>query len=203
MNAEKLLAEFRTAGFTTCEFGLNSSHSGNMSVRLADNMLITQALAMLGRLDKDSLTLAPLAGEIDPKLNASKEALTHRSIYARTGADAIVHTHPPAAITLSLLYDEIIPADADGAYHFPKVEVVQPDYLQGPEAVAEVIAAPFASSKLVLARGHGAFAAEESLERAVQYSCILETSARIILNLLSLGKDPSLFQKDYFGKWTQ
>jgi L-fuculose-phosphate aldolase len=203
MNAEKLLAEFRTAGFTTCEFGLNSSHSGNMSVRLGDNMLITQALAMLGRLDKDSLTLVPLAGDIDPKLNASKESFTHRAIYARTGANAIVHTHPPAAITLSLLYDEIVPVDADGAYHFPKVKVVEPNYLEGPEAIAKGIAAPFARANLVLARAHGAFVAEKTLEMAVQYSCILETSARIILNLLSLGKDPGPFQKDYFGKWTQ
>jgi len=201
MNAEELLTEFRTAGFTTCEFGLNSSHSGNLSVRLGDNMIITQALAMLGRLGRESLAAVPLAGDIDPKLNASKESLTHRAIYARTEANAIVHTHPPAAITLSLLYDAIIPADADGAYHFPKVDVVCPDYLKGPQAVAEVIAAPFQHVNMVLARGHGLFVAQETLERAVQFSCVLETSARIILNLLSLGQDPTRFQKDYFGKW--
>jgi len=201
MNAEELLVEFRTAGFTTCEFGLNSSHSGNLSVRLDDTMIITQALAMLGRLGRESLTAVPLTGDIDPKLNASKESLTHRVIYAQTGANAIVHTHPPAAITLSLLYDAIVPADADGAYHFPKVEVVAPDYLKGPQAVAEVIAAPFQHANMALSRGHGLFVAEETLERAVQFSCVLETSARIILNLLSIGKDPKVFQKDYFGKW--
>lgn len=201
MNAEELLAEFRTAGFMTCEFGLNSSHSGNLSVRFGENMIITQALAMLGRLNRDSLAAVPLEGDIDPKLNASKESLTHRAIYKRSTANAIVHTHPPAAITLSLLYDEIVPVDADGAYHFSKVAVVTPDYLKGPEAVAEVIAEPLATANVVLARGHGTFAAEETLERAIQFSCILETSARIILNLLMLDKNPKQFQKDYFGKW--
>lgn len=203
MNAEELLAKFRTAGFMTCEYGLNTSHSGNLSVRLGDVMIITQALAMLGRLSKESLTAVPLEGEIDPKLNASKESLTHRAIYAHTNANAIVHTHPAAAITLSLICDSIVPVDADGAYHFPKVDMVSPDYLKGPEAVAEIIATPFQKTNMVLSRGHGLFVAEESLERAVQFSCVLETSARIILNLLSLGKDPRAFEKDYFGKWNR
>jgi L-fuculose-phosphate aldolase len=202
MNAEELLSKFRMVGYSTCEFGLNSSHSGNLSVRIGGSMIITKALAMLGRINEHSLVEVPLDGDIDPGLNASKESYTHRAIYARRNAAAIVHTHPPAAITLSLLCDFIVPVDADGAYHFPKVGVVSPDYLLGPEAVAEVIAAPFENANMVLSRGHGLFVAEESLERALQYSCTVETSARIILNLLALGKEPHQFQKDYFGKWS-
>jgi L-fuculose-phosphate aldolase len=201
MIASRILEEIQAVGRMTCKFGLNSSHSGNLSVRVGDRVVITKALAMLGRLDEHALAEVPLKGAIDSALNASKESLTHRAIYERCKAKAIVHTHPPAAITLSLLYDSIAPVDADGAYHFPKVDVVAPNYLEGPEAVAEVIGTPFATANMALSRGHGLFVAEESLGRALQFSCVVETSARIICNLLAMGKDPRDFEKDYFGKW--
>jgi L-fuculose-phosphate aldolase len=199
--SRELLEDFRLVGRFTCEMGLNSSHSGNLSVRRDDRMIITCTLAMLGNLNEDDLVEVPLKGEVDPGFQASKEVITHRAIYDRTDARAIVHTHPINATTLSLLFGAIVPIDIDGAYHFPRVDVVAPDHTKSPEAVAEVVAGALEGTSIVLSRGHGAFAAEESLQRALQFSCVLESSARIIYRLMTLGKDPSVFEKDYFGKW--
>lgn len=197
----EIVEDFRLIGRLTLEMGLNSSHSGNLSVRLGDGLIITRTLSMLGNLDENDLVEVSLEGPIEPGGRASKEAVTHRSIYARTGARAIVHTHLVTATMLSLISDEIVPVDADGAYYFPRVAVVTPDHTSSPEAVAEVIARGFADAKIVLSRGHGAFAAEQSLERALQYCSILENSARIIYQLMTLGMDTRRFEKDYFGKW--
>jgi ribulose-5-phosphate 4-epimerase/fuculose-1-phosphate aldolase len=112
-----------------------------------------------------------------------------------------VHTHPAVANTLSLLFGEIVPIDIEGAYHFARVDVVAPDHAGSPEAVADVIAGALHGSSIVLSRGHGAFAAEESLQRALHYSCVLESSSRIIYHMMTLGKDPRAFEKDYFDKW--
>ncbi len=188
-------------GRLTCQMGLNGSHSGNLSVRRGQRMVITRTFTMLGNLNEDDLVEVPLEGEIDPELRASKESATHRAIYARTGAQVIVHTHPPVATTLSLLWEKIVPIDVEGAYYFPRVDVVAPDYSGSPEAVADIIAGAFQGSSIVLSRGHGAFAAGESLQEALHYSCVLESSSRIIYHMMTLGKDPRAFEKDYFGKW--
>ncbi len=201
--SKKLLEEFRLVGRSTCEVGLNSSHSGNLSVRRGDKMVITATLSMLGNLRDHDLVEIPLKGEIDPESRASKEAISHRAIYAHTDALAIVHTHPITAITLSLISEAVVPIDIDGAYHFPHVRVVAPDHTKEPEGVAEEVARGLADAHIVLSRGHGAFAACESLDRALHFSCILESSAQIIFKVMTLGQNPRSFEKDYFGKWKE
>lgn len=203
MQTKKLLDEFRLVGRSTCEMGLNSSHSGNLSVRRDGRMVITATLSMLGDLREKDLIEVPLDVEIDPEARASKESITHRAIYAHTDARAIVHTHPITAITLSLISEAVVPVDIDGAYHFPHVRVVAPDHTKEPEAAAEDVARALADASIVLSRGHGAFAACESLDRALHFSCVLESSAQIIYNLMAIGEDPRSFEKDHFGKWRE
>lgn len=199
--AKKILEEFQLIGRLTCEMGLNSSHSGNLSVRTGDSVIITRSLSMLANLGPTDLVEAPVTGNIDFELPASKETETHRAIYTHSDARAIAHAHPITATALSLFLDEIAPVDIDGAYHFPRVDVVEADHTDTPEVVADVIAKGLGDSSIVLSRGHGSFAIGESLDEALHFSCVLESSAQIIHKLLAVGKDPQTFQKDYFGKW--
>ncbi|MHB8868942.1 MAG: class II aldolase/adducin family protein, partial [Thermoleophilia bacterium] len=89
-----------------------SSHAGNMSVRVGDRLVITRRGSMLGRLQPEDLIETGIDRDDSGIALASSEIVVHRAVYQRTAAQAILHTHPPHGIVLSLEQDEIIPVDS-------------------------------------------------------------------------------------------
>ena len=91
---------------------------------------------------------------------------------------AIVHAHPQAAIAASLVMDRIIPEDSEGVMFCPEIPVV--GGAPGSQEVADNVAAALARGKLVIARGHGTFAAGKNLDEAYQLTSLAEHSCRVI-----------------------
>ena len=114
----------------------------------------------------------------DPAPLASTETPTHSAIYGCTQAQAILHTHPPHGVVLSLDQDEIVALDAEGAHLFEKVPVVVAERTVGSEEMAQVISAALVDHRLCMLRGHGLFAAGGDLEEAYRLSSAFEAAAR-------------------------
>lgn len=70
---------------------------------------------------------------------ASNEIGVHRAIHRETSAFAVVHTHSPYAIALSLAKDEIVPVDSEDSYLLHKVPVVATELTAGSKEVAELL----------------------------------------------------------------
>jgi L-fuculose-phosphate aldolase len=118
----------------------------------------------------------PLAGEVPD--GASSEYRVHRQVYTKTGHLAIVHAHPPVAIALSLVRDEIKPEDSEGIMFCPVITVVSGE--PGSQELADTVASALVSSKLVIARGHGTFAAGKTLDEAYLYTSLAEHACRVL-----------------------
>jgi L-fuculose-phosphate aldolase len=98
-------------------------------------------------------------------------------------AFAIVHAHPLAATTLSLVADSINPLDSEGSLILGgSVPVLAPAQTIASEEAAEMLAAMVAAGgKCAMIRGHGSFALAATLAEALELTVCLERSARIIL----------------------
>lgn len=161
--------------------GLNSSHSGNMSVRVGDRIFITRRGCMLADLKEGDVVETGLREDDSHITLASTEIKIHRAIYLNTSALAVVHAHPPCAVALSLEEDEIIPVDTEGIYYFKRVPVLGADLTVGSDEVAEKLPPLLQNYKVAVVRGHGSFAVGQMLEEAFQWTSSLEASCKVLL----------------------
>ncbi len=171
--------------------GLIASHSGNLSVKRGNEILITRRGSMLGNLTKEDIVSVLL--KADKVEAASRELVVHRAIYQATSALACVHAHPPYAIALSLIENEIIPIDEEGAFYLPRVPILAIEDTIGSEVVASQLAKLFNGNKIAMIKGHGSFAIGETLEEAYLKTSSLEHSSQIIHLVKTVS--PSLYHQ--------
>lgn len=171
--------------------GLIASHSGNLSVKRGNEILITRRGSMLGNLTKEGIVSVPLIA--DKVEAASRELVVHRAIYQATSALACVHAHPPYAIALSLIENEIIPIDEEGAFYLSRVPILAIEDTIGSEVVASQLAKLFNGNKIAMIKGHGSFAIGETLEEAYLKTSSLEHSSQIIHLVKTVS--PSLYHQ--------
>lgn len=182
-----MLSQFQTIGHDLFLRGLVSSHSGNISVRLGDRLIITRRGSMLGHLTQKDLVETGVERNDRNTPAASLELAVHRAIYRATQAQAVLHAHPPHAVATSLIENAIVPLDAEGSYYLEEVPVIGSRVTPFSRELAEEIAQAAKSYKVVLVKGHGSFAMGQLLEEAYQWTSVLEESCRILwlLKLLS------------------
>ena len=175
-----LLRVFQSVGRDLFVQGLNSSHSGNLSIRDRDIVWITRRGAPLGRLKGDDIVGVPVQGSEEAP-QASSELPSHLATYRSGVAGAVLHAHPPAAIALSLSRDAIEPVDLEGRYHMPRVDVV---VLQGPydpHRLAIPVGEALQRARVAVIREHGTFSWGADLWEALHWTSSLEHSCRILL----------------------
>jgi len=154
--------------------GLVTANSGNASVRSGDGFLVKRSGAYLD--NPGPLVPVPLEGAVPPE--ASRESLVHRTIYRLTLHRAVLHTHPPHVVALSFGLDEIIPADPEGLLLCPEIPVVDGD--PGSLILGDRVAHALQHGKIVIARGHGTFAAGKDLEEAYLVTSAAEHTCKIL-----------------------
>jgi L-fuculose-phosphate aldolase len=156
-----------------------SSHGGNMSILQDESILITRRGAMLGRLvPGDIVATTMMSCESDQ--TCSRELIVHRAVYAATGALAIVHAHPVHTIFRSLVDDVIEPLDSEAKLVLGTVPVLSAKETIGSSEVAGLLADALKESPVAVIRGHGPFAAGDTLEDAFYAVSALEVSCRIL-----------------------
>jgi len=193
-----MLEQFSRFGRELFLQGVNSSHSGNMSVRAGDRIFITRRGSMLANLREGDIIETGLREDDSHITLASTEIKIHRAIYLQTSALAIVHAHPPFAIALSMDSDEIVPIDTEGVYYFKTIPVIGAGLTVGSDEVAEKLPPLLQNYKAAMLRGHGSFAVGQMLEEAFQWTSSLEASCKTLyLHRLLSPRD----RKEGEGKW--
>lgn len=167
--------------------GLVSSHSGNLSIRLGNRLIITRRGCRLGNLEEDDLIETGISKNDRYTPKASTELPVHRLIYQTTPALAIVHAHPPHTVALSLTENEVVPNCVEGLATLGRIPVIgwNTDVKAG--GLADIIAETLKKNKIVIVHGHGSFAIGQLLEEAHDYTTTLEESCHVICLLRSLG----------------
>src|SRR3990172_8233780 len=137
---ERIFEQFRAIGRDLYVAGMISSHGGNLSVRLGDQVVIKRRGAMLGNLKPHDLGETRLDKNDSGVALASTELLVHRTVYMSTPALAICHCHPRTAIAFSLSRDELVPIDNEASYLLKKIPVVSEEFASGTPEMANKVA---------------------------------------------------------------
>ena len=200
---EHTFKSFQRVGKALALRGLNTSHSGNISIRSGGKIIIKKRSAMLGWLEPDDLVECDLETEDCFCLLASTELGVHRAIYSQTDAMAIVHAHSPYSTVISLVEDELTCIDAEGLFMYKKIPIVELDIPAGPADAAEHVPPYLKNYPAVIVRSHGVFAKGNTLEDALQNVTGVEQSAMIRYLTMQTGKP---LKRDYaaekkLSKW--
>ena len=164
--------------FLLRKYGYNDSHSGNASFRDQDTVWITPSGACADTLQAKDLVSCSLQGHSGD--SASLDARLHLEVYRQNpGARALLHSHAPHTIAITMDGEDFVPQDFEGNLYFPKVPVHTIPYAEYVEKSPEIIAGALREHCITVTRGHGVYACGESLDLAYKWTCSLEHSAKI------------------------
>ncbi|MGW4227308.1 class II aldolase/adducin family protein [Streptomyces bauhiniae] len=185
--------ELVTTARRTVADGLVVGTSGNVSVRVADTVLVTPSGVPYDRLTPADVTGVDLSGrQVLGTLVPTSELPLHLAVYRTTEARAIVHTHAVHATAVSTLVTEL-PAIhyMTGALGGP-VRVAPYAPYGTPELAAHALRALQDRSGCLL-RNHGTLTYGDTLDRAYDRTAQLEWMCRVWLTASSVpGLSPSL-----------
>jgi L-fuculose-phosphate aldolase len=168
--------------------GLVVGTAGNVSVRVGDLVAVSPS-----GLDYDAMT-AELVGvhaldgtPVDAPLRPSSELPLHLQVYARTGAEAVVHTHAPASTALSCVVDEV-PASHYYTAMFGGPVRVAPYATFGSDELAAHVASALDGRKAALMGNHGAVVVAATLDEALSLARYLEYVCDVHLRAMTTGR---------------
>ena len=168
--------------------GLNAGSAGNLSVRVADGMLITPSGVAPAALSAASMAHVDHAGCASGPLQPSTEWRFHHAIYAaRPEAGAVVHTHSPFATALACQHRDI-PAFHYMVARFGGADVRCAPYATfgTPELSAAVTTALIDRTACLMAN-HGMTVFAADLPKALAAAHELEVLCEHYLRTLQLG----------------
>ena len=184
-----ILSQFQTVGRDLFTRGFISSHSGNLSIRLGDRIIITHRGSMLNCLQEHDLIETGISKNSRSTPLASTDLAIHRAIYRETQALAIVHAHPPHAVALSMTDTEIVPNVEDFSL-IGTVPVVEWKVDTKTKSPADIIAQALKQHRIIMVQDHGSFAIGQLLEEAYNFTTALEQSSQVICLMRSLQISP-------------
>jgi len=185
-----ILGQFQSVGHDLFSRGLVSSNSGNLSMRLKENIMITRRGSRLGCLEENDLIETGINKNNRATPLASVELPVHRAIYQQTAAQAIVHAHPPHAIALSMTEKEIVPTNEWRATIGDRIPVLGWKMDTKPGELGDIIARALKEHRVVMVYGHGSFAVGQLLEEAYNLTTALESNCQVSCLLKSLHVNP-------------
>ena len=189
--------ELISVGRQLYERGLQSTRSGNISVRSGDSLLITRTGTNLGNLTRDDLIPVPLDPVRPIPGAASCEAAVHRAIYNASPANAVVHAHGPYAIALAEVEESgVKPIHNEALAGLGWIPIIDTTVTAGeggehPEPIAEQMHRWCS----LIVRGHGSFASGSSLDEALYRMLLLEDACKILCIMHSMKATPGAYRR--------
>ena len=158
--------------------------TGNISVRVGEQVWITPTGKSLKGLNPGHLALVSLDGESLNENRPSKEFPFHLAVYARRAdVGAVVHLHTLYSVALSCLedFDEANPLPPLTPYYFMRVAplAVLPYFRPGSPGLAEAVGRAAPAHNCMLLRNHGVICAGSTLSEAIDRTEELEQTARL------------------------
>lgn len=181
--SSNIAQEFSRIGKRLFAEHLVGGNFGNMSRLTQEGYFITRTGSYLDA-EPAEMVLMPRNGRMTP--GASSEWRVHTAVYNATEHEAIVHAHPQHAVALSLLYDSIHTVDSEGQLFASEIPVVEGAC--GSQALADAVAEALCTSKIVIAKGHGTFAAGKSLDEAYLFTSLAEHCCKVLYLLQTMRR---------------
>lgn len=199
------------------QYRLMAGTWGNLSVRFdREKVLITPSGFEKTALKPENLLLMDLEGNIlKGDLKPTIETSMHLGIYkARDDVNAVIHTHSPYAMMLSIINEPIPVLTVEFASAVGHEVPVTGFVLPGTKDLADEVVKALGEDRVaVLIRNHGVVAVGESLEKAYHVAILVEEEARtyfwiMLLEKSEMGRIPTelvekmreFFKKDYGQK---
>jgi len=182
-----VLEDFQSLGRDMFLTGLVSSHTGSLSVRRDDKMVVSRRGAMLGRLAEQDLIEVEIEGECPEE--AAEDAVVHQAVYRATDTQAVVYARPPYTMALALIEDRLSPASNDGADNMGSVPVlISQRNIDSPD-VAQLIGRTLRESRVAALRGQGIFARGANLDDAFHMVSLLEEMCKVVQIYRTLSRE--------------
>ena len=190
--AEQLVA----AGRALAAGGLVTGTSGNLSMRVGDDVLVTGSGTVLGELTPGDLTLVSSSGDVlSGDLAPTSELPLHLSVYqAFPAIGAIAHAHSPASVAVGLTHDVLPPIHYLTVRLGGVVRVADYATFGSPELARSVVDG-LADRSAVLMRNHGSVAHGDSIEQACERLELVEWLSDVYARAAALGT-PALLDDD-------
>ncbi len=188
MNEALLRQQMCEVGTSIHGRGLTYGATGNISVRLDDDWLLTLTGSNLGNLDPDRLSRLDEDGNHMASDKPTKESFLHLAVYdQRPGSGAVVHLHATYSVAVSVLAD-LDPADLlppITAYYVMRVGKLPlvPFYAPGDMKLAEAVRGTASAHHAMLLANHGPVVAGSDLSAALDAAEELEETARLFMLL--------------------
>lgn len=158
-------------------YGINDSHSGNLSVRDGDRIWITPTGACADTLQVQDLIALDRDGI--PPAGASLDAPLHLAVYcAKPETGAVIHSHGPYTVALTMNGEDLQPRDFEAKLYFPRIPVLHIDFDHYTQRSPTEVAKMLREYPVVVVRGHGAYACAATMDLAYKWTCSLEHSAK-------------------------
>ena len=176
--------------------GLVVNTSGNASMRVADEVIITPSGTDYNSLTPEDICVINMDGQqVDGGRLPSSETPLHLAVYKSDPAiRAIVHTHSVHATAVSTLVDSL------PAIHYQMVDLggeipVAPYATFGSIELAESVVGVLSGKTAALMKNHGSISVGESLHKALARTITLEWCCEVWLKATVAG-EPSTLNSD-------
>ncbi|CAI9390759.1 class II aldolase/adducin family protein [Microbacterium sp. T2.11-28] len=178
--------------------GLSPGTSGNVSVRVGSEILVSATGAALAELDTDDLAVLDREGALVRGPRPTKEWPLHLALYRRSPeVSAVVHLHSPAAVAASCLpphshrsaLPPVTPYFVMRVGQTPLVPYAHP----GDRSQAEAVERHPVDFRALLLQNHGSVVTGASPAEAAARAVELESAADTVLRLAGL---PAVFLDD-------
>lgn len=195
-NEQVLREQMLDAALHLDAIGLNRGSTGNLSVRIGDDWLVTPSGIAAQDLQPQSMVCMDFKGEPRGPGNPSSEWRFHRDILvSRPDIGAIVHTHSRFAASFSCLHLDI------PAFHY-MIAIAGGDTIRcapyalfGTQELSDYALEALESRKACLLGNHGLIALGVDLKKAVAVAIEVESLCEQYWTALQLGQ-PSILNAE-------
>jgi L-fuculose-phosphate aldolase len=171
--------------------GLVRATSGNVSAREGGRIAITPTGAVLAELSAADVVVVDPGGAVLEGGAPTSELALHLGVLERTGAGAVVHTHPPVGTALSLVLDELPCVHYEMRALGGAVRVA-PYRTFGTEELAEAVLDALDGRSAALMANHGAITVGDDLATAVERAHLLEWACTLYWRAAAIGEPRAL-----------
>ncbi|MEQ5829437.1 MULTISPECIES: class II aldolase/adducin family protein [Sulfitobacter] len=173
--------------------GINQGTSGNISMRSGEGILVTPTSLPYNDMTPEDIVWIGFDGRIEGRRRPSSEWQFHRDIMAaRPEVEAIVHAHPTACTTLSIMEKDIPPLHYMVAICGGHNVRCAPYATFGTKELSDHALAALEDRSACLLAHHGMIVTGSSLVQAMWRAVELETLAKQYLGCLTVGEPPLL-----------
>lgn len=197
------ISELALASVRVAELGYVTSHGGNLSYRVGENIiLITPTKVAKRKVEFDDVCIIDMQGNVlyaKPGRKPTGETPFHLHIFnRRPDITGIVHAHPPVLTGFALANTDLL---TKPTLPEPIIEVgpmVTVDYEEPlSEALAQAFEDKLDYANAFLMKNHGALVtSSEGVERALDFFEMMEAAAKSLLVAQLLGGVDILPEKD-------